>query len=119
LGGSVNTWISDEVIRGWDEGVGTMKKGERASFIIPPNLAYGELGSPPLIPPNSTLIFDIEMLSWSTIRDITGDGGILKKITKEGEGWATPREADEVLGIIDCVGEFFYMNITNKQKTCT
>ncbi|KAG6641122.1 hypothetical protein CIPAW_09G051100 [Carya illinoinensis] len=74
-----------------------MKKGERAVFTIPPNLAYGELGSPPLIPPNSTLIFDIEMLSWTTIRDITGDGGILKKITKEGEGWATPREADQVL----------------------
>ncbi|KAG6660755.1 70 kDa peptidyl-prolyl isomerase-like [Carya illinoinensis] len=74
-----------------------MKKGERAIFTIPPNLAYGELGSPPLIPPNSTLIFYIEMLSWTTIRDITGDGGILKKITKEGEGWATPREADQVL----------------------
>ncbi|KAK7839347.1 70 kda peptidyl-prolyl isomerase [Quercus suber] len=37
------------------------------------------------------------MLSWTSIRDVTGDGGILKKITKEGEGWATPREADEVL----------------------
>ncbi|GMY19703.1 70 kDa peptidyl-prolyl isomerase-like [Fagus crenata] len=86
-----------EVIKGLDEGVSTMKKGERAIFIIPPTLAYGELGFSPLIPPNSTLIYNIEMLSWTSIRDITGDGGILKKITKEGEGWATPREADEVL----------------------
>lgn len=89
--------MSGEVIKGWDEGVATMKKGERAIFTIPPNLAYGELGSPPLIPPNSTLIYDIEMLSLSTIRDLTGDAGILKKITKHGLGWATPRDADQVL----------------------
>lgn len=92
------TWVSGEVIKGWDEGVATMKKGERAIFFIPSVLAYGEAGSPPLIPSNSSLVFDIELLFWSTIRDITGDGGILKKIIKEGEGWATPRDNDEVLG---------------------
>ncbi|KAK3405356.1 hypothetical protein EUGRSUZ_K01672 [Eucalyptus grandis] len=85
-----------EVIEGWDEGVATMKKGERAIFTIPPNLAYGESGSPPLVPPNATLVFDIEMVSWTSVRDLTGDGGVLKKIIKEGEGWATPRDADEV-----------------------
>ncbi|GAV85644.1 LOW QUALITY PROTEIN: FKBP_C domain-containing protein, partial [Cephalotus follicularis] len=81
----------NKVFKGWDQGVASMKKRERAIFTIPSNLAYGEAGFLPLIPPNATLIFDIEMLSWSTIRDITGDGGILKKITR-GEGWATPRD---------------------------
>ncbi|KAJ6408419.1 hypothetical protein OIU84_011684 [Salix udensis] len=90
-------WVLGEVIKGWDEGVATMKSGERAIFTVPPNLAYGEAGSPPLIPPNATLVFDIEMLSWISIRDLTGDGGILKKMIMEGEGWATPRDGDEVL----------------------
>lgn len=76
----------------------TMKKGERAIFKIPPQLAYGEVGYPPLIPPHSTLVFDVEMISWSTIRDITGDGGVLKKILTDGEGWANPKDGDEVSG---------------------
>ncbi|KAI4378433.1 hypothetical protein MLD38_015913 [Melastoma candidum] len=86
-----------EVIKGWDQGIATMKKGERAIFTVPPDLAYAEAGLPPLIPPDSTLMFDIEILSWTSIRDLTGDGGVLKRILVEGQGWATPRDDDEVL----------------------
>ena len=68
-----------QVIKGWDLGVEGMKLGEKRSLVIPPHLGYGIRGAGATIPPNATLIFDIELLEVTmpiTLRDLSPNGFI-------------------------------------------
>jgi len=108
-----------QVIKGWDLGVATMKKGEVAKFTLAPEFAYGDAGSPPKIPAKATLVFEVELLSWMSKDDLFGDGGVIKTQLKEGTGWKTPKAGDEIkvslkaLGtdgaVIEDRGEFEYL----------
>lgn len=75
-----------------------MKKGEKAVLTCQPDYGYGKRGSPPKIPANSTLKFEVELISWKGSGDLTEDGGIIRKTLKRGphSGGRKPGSGDEV-----------------------
>ncbi|XP_057776539.1 70 kDa peptidyl-prolyl isomerase-like isoform X2 [Salvia miltiorrhiza] len=87
----------DNIVKGLDHGIVTMRKGEIASFMLHPELAYGVSGTTG-VPSNSIVQFEVELLSWITVVDICKDGGIIKKILETGEQIGPPGELDEVCG---------------------
>ncbi|CAF0887919.1 unnamed protein product [Rotaria sordida] len=87
----------DTVIKAWDIGVATMKRGEICRLICKPEYAYGESGSGDKIEPNATLIFEIELFDFIGEDLSEGkDQSIIRRIFKRGEGWAKPSDGSKV-----------------------
>lgn len=90
-----------KVIKGWDIVGKTMAKGEKAKVTLKPEYAYGPAGSPPKIPENATLVFEMELLSWTSKRDVFGDGTVVKTELTPGEGWERPGSlAEATLAVV-------------------
>ena len=109
-----------QVIKGWDVGVATMKKGEKALFTIPAAFAYGAQGSPPKIPANATLDFEIELFGFSKGEtDLFSDGSAIKRIIKASKSYQKPKDGDDVvfsLSIADSVSENHTFTIGSNQS---
>lgn len=81
------------VIKGWDLGIPTMRRGELARFAIKSDYGYGDSGSPPKIPGGATLIFEVELFDFHG-EDLseTRDKSVIRRTVKAGSGYQTPNE---------------------------
>uniref|UniRef100_A0A8C4Q180 peptidylprolyl isomerase n=1 Tax=Eptatretus burgeri TaxID=7764 RepID=A0A8C4Q180_EPTBU len=86
-----------QVIKAWDIAVATMKRGESSRITCHPEYAYGAAGSAPKIPPNATLVFEVELFDWQG-EDLSdnGDGGIVRRVLTTGDGFTKPNEGASV-----------------------
>ncbi|GJD08746.1 Peptidyl-prolyl cis-trans isomerase FKBP65 [Galdieria sulphuraria] len=73
----------------------TLGSGQ-AKVTIKPEYGYGENGMPPKIPENATLVFEMELVDWTSVKDMFGDGKVMKYILEEGTGWERPTDKFEV-----------------------
>lgn len=89
-----------KVIKGWDIVGKTMTKGEKARVTLKPEYGYGPQGSPPKIPGNATLVFEMELIGWHSKRDVYADGNVMKTEIASGEGWERPGKLAEVTALV-------------------
>ena len=86
---------ADEVIKGWDYGVGSMRCGEKAELYVLPDYGYGEEGRPPHIAADSALKFEVELVDWGSPFDMVDDASEEEDAEVEG-----PRlDVERVLGV--------------------
>jgi FK506-binding protein 4/5 len=84
------------VIKGWEVVAKTMAKGEKARVTLAPEYAYGAKGSPPKIPPDATLVFEMELIDFHSKKDVFGDGSVIKTELEAGSGWERPTRLSKV-----------------------
>lgn len=86
-----------QVIKGWDDGVKSMNRGECARFILRPSYGYGNKGSPPTIPGSAVLVFDIELFSFEG-EDLSEakDKSIVRRVLDKGFAYSPPNEGSQV-----------------------
>lgn len=99
--------LDQTVIEGWSQGVVGMKPGEVRQFVVPPELGFGEEGQPPVVPPNATLTFEVELFEWRNPREFStefvGDAeeleeGITIRQVSVGEG---PEASEGQMAVIN------------------
>ncbi|XP_071350129.1 peptidyl-prolyl cis-trans isomerase FKBP5 [Trachinotus anak] len=84
-----------QVLKAWDIGVLSMQKGEVCTLLCRPDYAYGPSGNPNKIPPNSPVVFEMELLKFEG-EMLTDDGGIVRRIKVKGDGYTNPNDGASV-----------------------
>ncbi|XP_051931446.1 peptidyl-prolyl cis-trans isomerase FKBP5 [Hippocampus zosterae] len=85
-----------QVLKAWDIGVLSMQRGEVCTLLCKPEYAYGSAGNPDKIPPNSSVLFEIELLKFELGEKLTDDGGIIRRIKVKGDGHLNPNDGSVV-----------------------